>query len=80
MKDVARTAGVCPGTVPPVLARPELVSPATGAPFVSVVDSLGCARLAGGGQLRGSSSSQLPALYGADVTDPRDAALAAGVE
>ncbi|WP_455771772.1 LacI family DNA-binding transcriptional regulator [Streptomyces roseolus] len=62
-----------------VLNRPEAVSPPTRALVMSVIDSLGYVRLAGARQLRGNASSQLLALYGADVTDPRDAALAAGV-
>ncbi|MER8037125.1 LacI family DNA-binding transcriptional regulator [Streptomyces hydrogenans] len=80
IKEVARTAGVSIGTVSNVLNRPELVSPSTRSLVMSVIDSLGYVRLAGARQLRGSASSQLLALYGVDVADPRDAALAAGVE
>ncbi|WP_405860022.1 LacI family transcriptional regulator [Streptomyces sp. NBC_00090] len=80
IKDVARTAGVSIGTVSNVLNHPEVVSPPTRSLVMSVVDSLSYVRLAGARQLRGNASSQLLALYGVDVTDPRDASLAAGVE
>jgi LacI family transcriptional regulator len=80
IKDVARTAGVSIGTVSNVLNHPELVSGPTREMVTSVIESLGYVRLAGARQLRSNASSQLLALYGADLTDPREAALAAGVE
>ncbi len=80
IKEVALTAGVSIGTVSNVLNCPDRVSPPTRARVISVIEALGYVRLAGARQLRGTARSQLLALYGVDLTNPRESALAAGVE
>ncbi|HEY0536879.1 MAG TPA: substrate-binding domain-containing protein [Actinoallomurus sp.] len=79
IKEVARRAGVSPGTVSNVLNRPERVAPATRARVEEAIRELGFVRNGSASTLRGGQSRAI-GLVVLDVGNPFFVEVARGVE
>lgn len=79
IREVARRAGVSPGTVSNVLNRPERVAPATRARVEQAIRELGFVRNASASTLRAGQSSTIGLMI-LDLGNPFFADVASGVE
>ena len=79
IRDVARLAKVSYGTVSNVLNRPSLVTPATRARVVEVIERTGFIRSAAARQLRGGESRTVGAVL-LDIANPFFTEMVRGIE